>query len=155
MTDMLAMNVATNLDIHMQYGSRQLVSMRRPDALKDLFRAACLASCYFGGGLIKVNDWAPGLTLRVAMFDGPWLTDLPHPDDAVQTLNKVADLFNRNWMAADYDIRTWLSNPRQPPAHHVSNFGQTTVCWSDRVIRAELPAMILDACWPGLRHPSG
>lgn len=143
-------NLKSCFAITLQHSSRQSLDMGVPDALRESFRAACLASCYFGGGVIKVRNWAPGLTLRVALGEGAWLADLPDPDDVVRRLNVAADTFDQCWAVVDYDIRAWLSNPRQPPVHAIKGLGNTTVCWSNRTTCIEVPAMTWDACWPGM-----
>ncbi|MDE2402274.1 MAG: hypothetical protein KGL90_11475 [Burkholderiales bacterium] len=150
---MLDENLTSGFKINLTHASRQRIDMQIPDALREAFRAACLASCYFGGGLIKVRNWAPGLTLRVTLGEGPWLADLPNLDDAVYRLEIVADTFDQIWNMVDYDIRAWLSSPRQPPVHAVTGLGNTTVCWSERTACVEAPAMTWDACWPGLSPP--
>lgn len=152
---MLDENLKSCFGITLEHASRQNLHMGVPDALRESFRAACLASCYFGGGLIKVCNWAPGLTLRVALGEGPWLADLPNPEDAVRRLNVAADTFDQIWNTVDYDIRTWLSNPRQRPVHSVNGLGSTTVCWSERSVCVESPAMTWDACWPGMSPRQG
>ncbi len=136
--------------ISLQPFSRQLLAMRSPDALRDSFRLACLASDYFGGSLVVVNNWLPALTLRVALGKGDWLCDLPHQEDAVRALDEVAASFDAYWDEVMHDIRAWLENPRQPAVHRVGSLGQTTVCWTDRVVRVERAILVIDAVWSGL-----
>lgn len=146
---------AINLQYGVQYGASLRIDMGMLNAPRESFHAACLASCYFGGGLIKVRDWLPGLTLRVALGEGPWLSDLPDIDDVIQRLNRVSMAFNHAWDVVDYDIRTWLRSPRQSSVHHIVGFGKTSVCRTEGVHCLESPAMTWYACWPGMpeQHP--
>ncbi|MGQ0597121.1 hypothetical protein [Aquabacterium sp.] len=136
--------------VSLQPFSRQVLEMRSPDALRDVFRLACLVSDYFGGSLVVVNNWLPALTLRVTLGKGDWLCDLPNQEDAVRALDEVAASFDWCWGEVMHDIRAWLESPLQPAIHRVSSLGQTTVCWTDRVVRVERAIMVLDAAWSGL-----
>lgn len=133
--------------IKLQPFSRQWVDMRSPDAPLETFRLACLASCYFGGNLVVVHNWLPSLTLRVALGAGDWLADLPAPESAVRVLDDVAASFDACWHEVDHDIRAWLDNPQQSAVHRVRSLGNTTICWTDRVMRVERPILELDAGW--------
>ncbi|RUP35398.1 MAG: hypothetical protein EKK45_01235 [Curvibacter sp.] len=149
----LLVSPSAKTSIRLQPFSRHVVDMRNPDALREAFRLACLASGYFGGNLVVVNNWLPALTLRVALGAGVWLCDLPNPLGAVRALDEIASSFDACWHEVEHGIQSWLSSPRQPAIHHVCVLGQTTVCWTDRVIRVERPVLTLDAGWAGLPSP--
>lgn len=141
--------------VELQPFSRQLVDMCGPDALRETFRLACLTSSYFGGNLVVVHNWLPALTLRVAMEAGGWLADLQNIESVIRALDDVGASFDACWNETEYDFRSWLDNPRRPAVHRVRSLGNTTICWTDRVMRVERPILELDAEWvrlPGQGH---
>lgn len=146
------MSIDATLGSHVEliHGSRQTLDMRGEFALQQSFHLACLTSRYFGGGLVKIGDWMPGLTLRVNWAEGTWLSDLPSSAQVIQELNLVTQLIESRWLEIEHDLRAWHSGPRQKPIHWVDLPGEITVSWTHRVARIESPAVDFTAHWPGL-----
>ncbi len=146
----MSMQTTLGSCVELVHGTSQTLEMRGELALSQSFNLACMASRYFGGGLVRVTDWMPGLTLRVQWPESTWLCDLTSPAPVIQELNVVAQLINHQWPAIEHDLHAWLFGPSQKPMHLIDLPGQITVSWTHRVARVESPAVNFAARWPGL-----
>ena len=80
--------------VELVHGTSQTLEMRGELALSQSFSLAGMVSRYFGGGLVRMTDWMPGLTLRVQWPESTWLCDLTSPAPVIQELNVVEQLIN-------------------------------------------------------------